>query len=316
MNSFTGVRKQRIVVTGASGFIGPHLSMRLHMLGAEVHAVARNPLSSTAGIERWWRVDLADSAATQELFSTVKPDMVFHLAGLAAGSRDLSLVLPTFTSNLATTVNVLTSAAKIGVARVVLANSMEEPDSNEPTTIPSSPYAVSKWASGAYGRMFHALYELPVVLLRIFMTYGPGRQSLRKLIPYTILSLIKGEAPEFASGERRIDWVYIDDVIDAFVKAAFVKNIGGQTIDVGSGDLVTVKQIVEELGRLIEPTIVPRFGSLVERPLEQVRAADAERSRTVLGWRAKVRMRDGLVRTIDWYKKQLTSENANGLGRH
>jgi nucleoside-diphosphate-sugar epimerase len=306
MTSLLALHKQRILVTGASGFIGPHLCGRLHTLGAEVHGVSRNPLSSLAGTGHWWRADLSEGTAAQELFSTIKPNLVFHLAGLASGSRGLALVLPTFRSNLATTVNVLTSAAETGCARVVLANSMEEPDSNEPTTIPSSPYAVSKWASGAYGRMFHALYELPVVLLRVFMTYGPGCQDLRKLIPYVILKLLKGEAPELASGQRRIDWVYIDDVVDAFVAAALVENIEGQTIDIGSGELVTVRQIVEELGRLIEPAILPRFGSLQERPLEQVRAADREKSYAVLGWKSKVSLHDGLAKTIDWYKARLT----------
>ena len=84
---------------------------------------------------------------------------------------------------------------------------------------PHSPYAAAKWAASGYGRMFHELYGAPVVILRPFMTYGPG-QAPSKLIPAVTLSLLRGERPKLSSGKARADWVYIGDVIEGFIAAA------------------------------------------------------------------------------------------------
>jgi nucleoside-diphosphate-sugar epimerase len=88
--------------------------------------------------------------------------------------------------------------------------------------------------------MFYKLYGLPVVMVRPFMTYGPG-QDEHKLIPYVILSLLKGEAPRLSSGEQQFDWIYVDDVTDGFVAAAQADNTESHTVDLGSGRLVSVR---------------------------------------------------------------------------
>ncbi len=297
---------QTALVTGAGGFIGPALCRRLCELGADVHAVSRRRRDGAEPPWTWRSADLSDMTVARDLFAEIKPQFIFHLAGHAAGGRDLGLVLPTFTSNLATTVNVLVAAAEKGCTRLLLANSMEEPAPGDATAIPSSPYAVSKWASGAYGRMFHALYDLPVVLLRVFMTYGPGHQDLRKLIPHVTLALLREESPVLAGGERRIDWIFVEDVVDAFIAAAVRPDLEGLTIDVGSGELVSVREIVEHLVGLTGCRSVPRFGALPERRMEQVRAADAEKTYATLGFRPRVNLRDGLARTIGWYRERLT----------
>jgi nucleoside-diphosphate-sugar epimerase len=236
----------------------------------------------------------------------VKPEVIFHLAGHAAGARNLELVLPTFQSNLVTTVNVLTVATEIGCHRIVLASSMEEPE--HPTDVPSSPYAASKWASSAYGRMFHALYQAPVVVARVFITYGPGEKPT-KLIHYVIRSLLQREAPKLSSGQRQVDWIYIDDVVDGLLAAAHVPAVEGCTIDVGSGNLVSIRSIVEHLVRLIDPQIEPLFGTLAERPFEQVRMADTARSYAIMGWKPATSLEEGLERTVDWYRRQLKASS-------
>jgi len=93
--------------------------------------------------------------------------------------------------------------------------------------------------------MFFALYQLPVVILRVFMVYGPGQGDLQKLVPYVITSLLKGETPRFTSGTREVDWIYVEDVVAAFLEAARAPGVEGATLDVGTGKLVTVRQVVE-----------------------------------------------------------------------
>jgi|SRR5579864_2068631 len=302
---------ERVVVTGASGFIGSHLCPRLAASGAEVHAVSRVKRTGDGSV-RWWQGDLAELRTARELLTAIKPDVIFHLAGHVQGARTLELIVPTFRSNLASTVNLMTAASEVGCRRIVLTNSMEEPLTNE-ETIPSSPYAAAKWASSAYARMFHALFHLPVVILRVFMVYGPGQQDLRKLVPYVIMSLLRGEPPRLTLGQRMIDWVYVDDVVDGLVAAAVATGVHGMTIDIGSGELIPIRAVVEHLIRLVGMPIEPLFGALAERPFEQTRVADTVRSRALLGWQPKTGVYEGLSRTVGWYRRRF---NEGALERY
>lgn len=296
---------KKILVTGATGYIGPHLCRRLCTYGLDVHAVSRTVRSMNEESIHWWQGDLTDIATVRDLLNAIKPEVIFHLCGYAAGGRDLELVLPTFNSNLITTVNLLTVATEIGCERIVLPGSLEEPDvdSNEP--VPSSPYAAGKWAGSAYARMFYKLYKTPVVIMRLFMTYGPGIQDASKLLPYVITSLLEKRSPELSNGQRQIDWIYIEDVVDGFISAALARDVEGSTIDLGSGDLVSIRSIVGKLAEIIDADVNPLFGALPARPMEQVRAADVTDTCDKIGWRPRTSLKKGLENTVNWYKERL-----------
>jgi len=304
MTSNPPLTGRRALVTGASGFIGSALCRYLSQAGMEVHGVSRMQRAATDSCVRWWSCRLDDSEAVRSLFKESKPDYVFHLASHVAGSRAVELVLPTFSANLTSTVNLLAAATEVGCERILLTGSLEEPEPGPEYPVPSSPYAAAKFAASAYGRMFHALYNTPVTILRLFMVYGPGQQDLRKLVPYVTLSLLKGETPQLSSGARKVDWIYVDDVAAGYLAAASAKGVEGGTIDLGSGRLETVRTVVEELVELINPRVQPTFGSVPERALEQVRTADADSSMRRLGWRTHVDLHDGLARTVEWYREQ------------
>jgi UDP-glucose 4-epimerase len=295
----------KVLVTGASGFIGSHLCRRLCGSGLEVHAISRTERSSGESGPRWWEGDLIEIEAVRDLLTAIKPDLIFHLASHVSGARDLDFVQPTFRNNLVSTVNLLTVASEIGCRRIVLSGSLEEPEEGDPKAVPCSPYAVAKWAGSAYARMFHALYQLPVVILRLFMVYGPAQQDVRKLIPYVTLSLLRGETPKLSSGQRLVDWVYVEDAVTGFLAAAQAAKVEGTTIDVGSGELASVRTVVEHLVRLINPQIVPIFGALPERPFEQIRVADTKRSQTMMGWVPTTSLEEGLRQTVDWYERRV-----------
>ena len=265
---------RRLLVTGASGFIGTRLCQRAASLGAIVHAVSRRPSRGVPRDVRWESVDLIDTAATEALIRRVRPDLVAHLASEVSGGRDRDLIVPMLQSNLVATVNVMLAADAAGCRRVVLAGSMEEPDFGQGDALPQSPYAAAKWAAHAYARLFHAVYELPVVHLRLFMVYGPGQRDLRKLVPYVTVSLLRGVAPQLMSGERQVDWVYVDDVVDAFLAAMVAPLAVGKSLDIGSGELVRVQGCVARLQRLVGAKIEPVFGSVPDRKLERVRVAN------------------------------------------
>jgi len=297
-SSFEG---QRIVVTGANGFIGSHLCRRLCQEGAEVHAVYRSQRPNDLGEQHWWQVDLGSEPAVRKLVGETRPQLIFHLASHVKGAPNLEHVLPTFHSNLQSTVNLLVSAAELG-SRIVLTGSLAEPELENGEAFPSAPYAAAKWASSGYARMFHALYKVPVVIARVFMVYGPAQKDLTKLIPYVVLSALQGKAPKISSGQRLVDWIYISDVIDGLLALASTANVDGATLDIGSGSLVSTREIVQQAILLTGAGVDAEFGALADRPLEPIRTARTAETLARTGWTPKVSLREGLERTVDWYR--------------
>ncbi len=268
-----------------------------------MHGISRREPSEDKKEIRWWKGDIADIKITRRILSEIRPDIIFHLASHVAGSRNLELVLPTFHSNLTGTVNILTVATELECNRIIITGSLEEPDQEEAGAIPCSPYAAAKWAGSAYARMFHALYKTPVVLARLFMVYGPGQQDVHKLIPYVILSALRQEPPKLSSGQRLVDWIYIEDVVDGLLSMAQAPDVEGRSIEIGSGVLVSVGTVAEELVRIINPDIKPVFGHIPERPMEQVRVANAEVTYSMTGWKARTSLNEGLQNTVQWYRE-------------
>jgi UDP-glucose 4-epimerase len=296
----------KVAIIGASGFIGAHLVRRLLRAGAKVEAVSRVERDDAGGV-RWWRARTTDAAETERTLDAIQPEVVFHLASHVSGARSVDLVAPTLEANLLSTVNVLTWAAQRGCERVVLAGSMEEPASSGSEATPSSPYAAAKQAAGAYGRMFHALHGVPVANLRVFMTYGPGQRDDTKLVPYVTQCLLRGEEPQVSSGRRVVDWIYVEDVAEAFAVAGANPGLEGETVDVGTGRGTSIGRVVEMLQELIGAGRKASLGAVPDRPMETERVADVERSSALLrGWRPRTTLETGLERTVEWYRRRPT----------
>lgn len=286
----------KVLVTGASGFIGHPLCQRLQQQQAEVFGVSRYPRESNGSI-RWMQADVADFDEMQRIVTQVKPDLLFHLAADSSASRSVDAVRSTLQANLVSTVNLLTMMTEVG-GRVVLAGSLEEPNEGE-MPIASSPYAAAKWSSTIYAQMFQQLYQLSIVRARIYMVYGPGQMNFKKLIPYVTQALLNGEAPQLSSGQRLIDWIYIDDVVEGLIAAARSPEDG--VFELGSGTLTSIVEVVQQLNQMINPKIQPVLGALPDRPMEQVRVANIADSMSKLNWKPKVLLEEGLARTVDWY---------------
>jgi len=300
----SSIKGRRVLVTGASGFIGSHLCLRLLQEGAEVHSAYRSQRPDEVDDQCWWQADLADIAQVRKIVAKTRPEVIFHLASHVKGAPDLEHVLPTFQSNLQSTVNVLVAAADSG-SRVVLTGSLAEPEVEAGELFPSAPYAAAKWASSGYARMFHALYKLPVVIARVFMVYGPGQKDVTKLVPYVTLSLLQGKRPKVSSGQRLVDWIYVSDVVDGFLLLAQSSELDGATIDLGSGELISIREIVQQLAGVVDPMAQVEFGALPDRPLEPTRSAKTAETFARIGWKPRVSLREGLERTVDWYRSEL-----------
>jgi nucleoside-diphosphate-sugar epimerase len=277
-----------------------------------VHSTSRRPAGAPAA-HRHWPVDLCDAAATRELIDRVRPDYVFHLAGHVWATADLALVLPTFHSNLHATVNLLHSLVGIACRRFIATGSQIEPDTRSGETVANAPYDLAKWASSDYVRLFNARYQLPAVIGRVFMVYGP-QQDRAKLIPYVIGCLLRGEAPKLTSGKRLGDWIYVDDVAAGLARLALAPDICGSTVDLGSGALISNAQLVETVCVLMDSPVRPAFGAIPDRPSEPTRLARIDETRRVLGWAPEVTLAEGLSRTVDWCRREAEPAAAIGEG--
>lgn len=308
MKSEVKVSGKRALVTGARGFIGSHLCDRLLAEGVEVHAVSRTPVKGSPQGPRWWQSDLLDLNGLRSLLKKVRPDLSFHLSGHVSAAPQMDNVLPAFHSLLASTVNLLTVSSELGCGRVVLTGSLTEPPPGKIDAAPSSPYAAAKWAGVAYGRMFHSLYGTPVVITRPYMVYGPG-QHPGKIIPYTIASLAEGIAPRLTSGNWAADWVYITDVVDGMFRAAIAPDVEGCTIEFGSGELTSIRDVVQRIVAVMDSPVQPMFGALTDRPTEQINVADVAYAHAKLGWKPRVSLGEGIAATVHAFRNQAEAED-------
>lgn len=294
---------KRVLVIGASSFIGTHLVSKLAEQGAVVHATYRSDRPNFPPKVTTEYLDITDLEAVRNRLKHFRPDYIFNLAAFVNGSRNLEMVLPTMKANLGGNLNLLVASAEIPLKRLILIGSMDEyqSDTNE-TASPPSPYAASKMASSAYAKMFYSLYELPVVIARVFMTYGPKQKDGQKLIPYTITALLNGESPDFGTGQRMVDWIYISDIIDGLISMMITPGLEGKTVGLGTGELVSVRDVILKIFKAMNVEKAPNFGVLPDRPLEKAVAASVKRTRNLINWEPKVDIESGITKTVKWYR--------------
>ena len=236
----------------------------------------------------------------------VRPEVVFHLAGQTAAAPDRGLVLSSFRNNLASTVALLNELAETGCRRIVVTGSLEEPEPGKTDVVPASPYGASKWAESIYARMFHVLYRLPVVIVRPYMTYGP-RQRPEKLIPSVTLSLLRGDTPTVKNPDRKVDWIYVKDAAEGILAAGAASSaVEGRTIDLGSGALVPIREVVKEIQSHVGGAASIHLSKSEKSVGVDGRRADAESAHRLLGWAPTVPLREGLALTVEWYRANLT----------
>jgi NAD dependent epimerase/dehydratase len=311
---------RRALVTGASGFIGSHLVESLVKAGAEVRAFLRYDSRGSLG-----HLDDLDPAtiAQVELFqgdirdgptvarAVAGRDTVFHLAALIA--IPYSYVAPEayVATNITGTLNILDSCRHIGVARVIHTSTSEVygtaqivPITERHPIRPQSPYAASKAGADHLALSYHRSFGTPVVVLRPFNTFGP-RQSLRAVIPTIAAQLIRGGPVRLGALHPTRDFTFVSDTVQAFVSAGTASGAIGQTVQLGTGNEVSIRDLAAMLADItgaplnieVEEARLRPAGSEVERLV-----ADPALARELLGWSARVSLRAGLTETVNWLR--------------
>ncbi|MCG8511057.1 MAG: GDP-mannose 4,6-dehydratase, partial [Rhodospirillales bacterium] len=256
--------------------------------------------------------DVTDSDFVREAVSGM--DAVFHLAALIAIPYSYHAPRAYVRTNVEGTLNVLQAARDLSIARVVHTSTSEVYGTARHVPIREghplqgqSPYSASKIAADKMAEAFHLSFDLPVVTVRPFNTYGP-RQSARAVIPTIISQALRGEELKLGNLTPTRDLTFVSDTVDGFVKAALADQALGRTVNLGTGREISIGGLVEMIGKLTGRTLIPEVdrervrpdGSEVERLL-----ADVSLAGELLNWEPSVALEDGLEMTIDWVRENL-----------
>jgi nucleoside-diphosphate-sugar epimerase len=288
---------KRVLVTGATGFIGQHLVASLIDAGTRVWGgiyPTDQPEREAVLPPSTLRVPLDVRAATsvEQAVEASDPDIVFHLAAVGVTDPTVS-ALEALSVNVQGTVHLLESARGRDIERIVLLGTCHEYGAREtPEGLdPGNFYAASKLASWAFARAYWRAFGAPVVVGRPFQVYGP-RQPRKTLIPAAIHAALAGEDFRMTEGKQRRDFIYISDLATA-------SDAIGQSLDLGTGQTVTVREVVERIWAIMEPRGRILTGALPYRSGGAVHlVADADRTAQLIGWRARVGLEHGLRNTI------------------
>ena len=302
---------RRVLVTGAAGFVGANLVRRLLSDGHEVHALV-------PGGARAWRlapiidelvlhdVDLLDSAGVAAALASARADGIFHLAAHGAYSwqTDTQAI---FATNTLATARLLDQACAAGVEAVVLAGSSSEyglkdhaPDESEALE-PNSTYAVSKAAATHYAQLLGRTRETHIVTLRLYSAFGPWEEPNR-LMPTLAVHGLQGRLPPLVAPQTARDFVYVDDVCDAFVAAASKTGLEpGTVLNVGTGTQTTLRDVVELVRGQLGVEVEPQWGTMAARAWDtSIWSADPTRIRSLLGWEPRHGLADGFKALVEW----------------
>jgi len=311
------------LVTGAGGFIGSHLVETLVASGAQVRAFVRYNSRGDWGLlsmlpaDRLRQVeviagDLRDPAAVGAALQGVTH--VFHLAALIAIPYSYLHPGEVVETNVIGTLNVLQAARQAGLERLVHTSTSEvygtalrvPIDENHPLQ-GQSPYSASKIGADKLAESFYRAFDLPVVTVRPFNTYGP-RQSARAVIPTIITQALSGDVIRLGNLEARRDLTYVTDTVAGFLRAAETPGIEGQTFNLGTGTEIRIRDLAREIVALIGREIEIQVDPARLRPEKsevQRLISDNRRAQEVLGWVPQVPLREGLAHTIEWIAAHL-----------
>jgi len=313
---------KNVLVTGAGGFIGSHLAERLVELGFNVTGFIRyNSRNNWGWIEKSKYLkeikiitgDVRDYDSVKNAMKGV--DAVFHLAALIGIPYSYVSPLAYIKTNVEGTYNILQTARELGIERVIHTSTSEVygtaqfiPISENHPINPQSPYAASKAAADFLALSYYSSFELPVIVLRPFNTYGP-RQSARAVIPTIITQILAGNREiKLGNINSTRDFNYVADIVDAFIQISKCDNAIGEVINAGSGVEISIEELVRTIASLIgvEVKIIQEEQRIRPEKSEVMRLiCDNLQIKSLINWAPKYDLISGLKITIEWIKENL-----------
>jgi len=314
---------KKVLITGAGGFIGSHLTERLVELKAKVKAFVRYNARNDRGlleilpkhIQDKIDVFVGDLKDPESVRRAVKNmEIIFHLGAIIPIPYSYLDPRNVFETNALGTMNVLNAVREYGIERMIHTSSSEvygtacyTPIDEKHSLQAQSPYAASKIAADKLVESFYLSYELPVATIRPFNTYGP-RQSARAVIPTIITQALTGDKVLLGAMNPKRDFLYVEDTVNGFIKVAESENTIGETLNIGTGIAISIGDLVDKIIAIIGKKVDVIFDATRIRPEKsevKYLIADNAKAKRLIGWEPKVSLDDGLKKTVEWVEQSL-----------
>jgi UDP-glucose 4-epimerase len=318
-----GLADVPVLVTGATGFIGSHLTRRLVADGADVHALT-STVSSVYPVRlldirdriSLHGANLSDEGAISSVVDEVAPELVFHLGAYTHVGKSWTRIDECIQTNVQGTVNLLRALGRRPYGRFVYTSSSEVygdvpvPFREDAQVNPVSPYSVSKYAGEVFCRMLHQGRDWPVVVVRPFNAYGPA-QTPDRVIPEIIVKALRKEPLVMTQGRQTREFNHVEDLVEGFLLAGTTPGVEGEVFNIGGGEEIAMRDLANLILDLMDNPITAQIGALPDRPTEiWSMRSDVSKAREQLGLPPSRPLRDGLRQTIDWYRDELTRSSS------
>jgi nucleoside-diphosphate-sugar epimerase len=303
--SFQAYEGKRVLITGGLGFVGSHLSEKLNEYGAKVFIID-NKEKHEGTLVNFKRCDITEPSQLAAIITDISPEVVFHLAANINRASNFDMLYDMIDINLAGTLNLFAALTRVASLRsIVVAGTCEEYGVNEVPfqenlkENPVTPYSFSKVCTTYLAKMACNVYQLPVIVLRATLAYGPG-QGETMFIPSLIKTLLRDEDFLMTAGEQTRDFIYIDDLLNGYLKAGMLKGHCGEVFNIGSGRGCRIKEVARLIASAMNKEHLLQIGAKEYRPSEIMSyRADISKARNVLDWYPTVKIEEGLERTIE-----------------
>lgn len=310
------MEKKKVLVTGASGFIGLHLMNLLVHEGAQVSIIARyDSIEHNVRLSSLWdkieivEADIRNIGSLQPLISK-KFDFIFHLAAYNHVGNSFLHVGEALETNSNGTANLLEVVHDYGKFVYISTSEVYGQQDHVPFVEnmyprPNSPYSVGKYAGELYSLMKQRQSNNPIVVIRPFNAFGPY-QSTRAVIPELIIKCLRGEAVVTTQGKQTREFNFVTDLTEGMVSAALSNKTVGEIINLGTGKDISIRDLALLIHKKTRSKSDLRIGELPTRPNEIWKmSSDAAKAQRLLGWEPKVSFEEGLDITIEWFRNYL-----------
>lgn len=307
----------KVLITGGTGFVGSNFVYRFLERGDEVHLLVRLET-------RFWRIepvkdrvtlhtiDLAKEKEVVKFITDLKPEIILHFATYGAYQGREQDAETTVRTNVLGTVNLMRACAEVGFKCFINTGTTSEygekdhPMREDELLEPNNLYGVTKAAATMFGKFLAQKHNLPLVTMRLFSVYGPYEDP-RRLVPVVIKACLENTALNLASASFVRDFVFIEDVMEAYDAAiAQSERIKGEIFNVGTGVQHSIGDIVEVANHVTGATIKPAYGTMAAVQHEpSMWVADIAKIKTTLDWKPSFSLERGMEKNIEWFRRNL-----------